>query len=374
MSRFSFLANPFFAVSLFLAGVLLGQVSAHAQQLPGEAVNIVTVDGVKLKGTFYPSAAKDAPVVIMLHGIGEGKNMKAPAWEGLAKTLQSKSYAVMAFDFRGHGDSTTIDEPKLFWSLKPNALSVRPKDPKEKETIDVKDYIKSGAAYLPVLVNDIAAVRAYLDRRSDTNKDCNTSSIIVLGAEAGATLGALWINAESYRYKFTPNPMFPTNPKLGKFDTRPEGADIIGAVFLGIQPSLEKRPVRISALLQTSCKQQGMAAAFFYGKEDPKATTLAKSLEKELRVKGSKKHDFIGVVDLDTKLTGMNLLHKDLKTDTSIVDYLDGVVADRKVERADHDFPNTNYKWKTPFGVFPARLQKGEKNLVFDDYNKFMPK
>jgi alpha-beta hydrolase superfamily lysophospholipase len=368
MSRLSIVVRSLPAVGLLLAGILLGQSRIHAQEPAPEPVNIVTADGVKLKAAFYPSAMKDAPVVIMLHGIGEGKSMKVPEWKRLAETLQKKNYAVITFDFRGHGDSTTIDEPKLFWSLKPNGF-VKSKD---KEAIDVKDYIKSGSAYLPVLVNDIAAVRSYLDRRSDTNKDCNTSSIIVIGAETGATLGAVWINAESYRYKFTPNPMFPAKLQLGKFSDRSEGTDIIGAVFLGILPSLEKRPVKVAALLRSSCREHGMAAAFFYGKDDAKGAALAKSLEKELRMK-SKRYDFIGKVELDTKLTGMKLLHKDLKTDQSIVDYLEGVVSDRKVERADRDFPNTNYRWRFPSASFPARLQKGEKNLVFDDYGKFIP-
>ncbi len=365
MSRLSFAA-------ILLACVLLGQTPGHAQQAASEAVNIVTVDGVKLKGLFYPSAGKSAPTIIMLHPIGEGKTMKAPEWKSLAESLQKAGYSVMMFDFRGHGDSTFVDDK--FWTYKPNMANVKLKDPKMKEEIDVKDYIKQGKAYLPILVNDIAAVRSYLDRRNDNNKDCNTSSIIVIGADAGATLGALWINSEWYRYKYTPDPKFPPAIELKKAANYTDcaGNDIIGAVFLTIQPDLEKRPVSITKLLQSSCKVHGMAAAFFCGEKDEKAHGFAKTLEKDLKLK-TKKHDYIGAVPLKTNLTGIKLLQKGLGTDKAIVDYLALFADDRKVEPSVRDFPNTNYRWKMPNGSLPAREKKGENNLLFMDYGTFLP-
>jgi len=204
MSRLPSAVRSLSSVALLIAGILNGPSPVQAQEPAPEPVHIMTVDGVKLKAIFYPSAMKSAPTVIMLHSIGDGKSMKAPEWKSLAESLQKAKYSVIMFDFRGHGDSTSIDDPGpkgAFWTKLPNSALVKTK---EKDTIEVKDYIKSSSvpgAYLPVLVNDIAAVRAYLDRRNDEAKDCNTSSLIVIGAEGGATLGALWINAESYRYK-----------------------------------------------------------------------------------------------------------------------------------------------------------------------------
>ena len=139
--------------------------------------------------------------------------MKVPEWKNLALSLQKAGYSVLMFDFRGHGDSTEIASPKDFWNAKANAANVRSKS---KDEIDVKDYIKQGSAYLPVLVNDIAAARAYLDRRNDNSKDCNTSSIIVIGADTGATLGAIWMNAEGYRYKYTPRGNSDHERRIGK--------------------------------------------------------------------------------------------------------------------------------------------------------------
>ena len=47
-----------------------------------------------------------------------------PEWENLAETLQKEKYSVIMFDFRGHGESTTIDDPNpkgAFWSIPINA-------------------------------------------------------------------------------------------------------------------------------------------------------------------------------------------------------------------------------------------------------------
>jgi len=376
MSRLPSAVRSLSSVALLIAGILNGPSPVRAQEPAPEPVHIMTVDGVKLKAIFYPSTMKSAPTVIMLHSIGDGKSMKAPEWKSLAESLQKAKYSVIMFDFRGHGDSTSIDDPGpkgAFWTKLPNSALVKTK---EKDTIEVKDYIKSSSvpgAYLPVLVNDIAAVRAYLDRRNDEAKDCNTSSLIVIGAEGGATLGALWINAESYRYKFTPHPMYPKNIKLGTFANSAEGNDIIGAVFLTIQPSFEKRTVSVAGLLKNACKDRGMAAAFFCGKDDAKSRDFAKTLESKLKLKG-KKHEFIGAVELNTNLTGVKLLQKSLGTDASIVKYLDSVVDDRKNERVDRDFSNSYYLWRGPGpALYLAKNMKGSKNLYFDDYNKFIP-
>ncbi|MBM3994276.1 MAG: hypothetical protein FJ303_09020 [Planctomycetes bacterium] len=366
----SFLSIRYVSWAVLVGATLLGSTSARAQDAAvAEPVNITTVDGVKLKGLFYPSAGRDAPTVIILHPINDKNGMKSPEWKNLAEALQKAKYSVMMFDFRGHGDSTSIDEANLFWSKPQNQISVKTKN---KQVIEVKDYIKQGNAYLPVLVNDIAAVRAYLERRNDTSKDCNTSNLIVIGAESGATLGALWINSEWYRYKFTPHPMFPQVLNRGTMAAKSEGVDIIAAVFLSVSPTLEKRSVKVEGLLKTACKDNGMAATFFCGSGDKSSANFAKNLESKLKVKNSNKHEFIGAVELNTDLTGMKLLQKGLKTEESIVKYLDAVVADRKVQREDREFANTFYVWRTSIGIFRARNNKTEKNLNFDDYSKFI--
>ena len=378
MSRFSCLASFLLVGGLVSTGMLLCETTATAQA-PTLQPKIATVDGVKLNATFYPSAKKNSPVVIMVHPIGEGKNSKAPEWKALAAMLQEKEFAVITFDLRGHGDSTTVD-PDVFWG-KPkeawdmaqqfNRKYVRPT--KELEIIEVKDFIKN-PAYLPALANDIAAVRAYLDRQNDMG-ECNTGSIMVVGADNGATLAALWINAEWSRFKYAPstNPMF---PKAGTLDKRAEGADIIAAVFLSIQPSLHPtiKNIKVSGLLKKACKDNGMATAFFSGKDDTKSSTLAKTLESNLKTPKSKKHEYINAYDLPTNLSGIKLLQEGLMTDKSIAKYLSTVVEDRGAEWGQRNFVDTWYMWVTPVGKaqVPAKHRKGDKNLNYDTYERFI--
>ena len=140
MSRLTLPVFIVSSISIFI-GASVCETTANAQ----ENVKILTADGVKLHGVFYASEKKNAPTVIMIHPVGEGKSSEGEDWKNLAETLQKAKYSVMMFDFRGHGESTTIEDPMLFWSQKSNVVSVRTK---EKEVIDVKDYIKAGGALL----------------------------------------------------------------------------------------------------------------------------------------------------------------------------------------------------------------------------------
>jgi dienelactone hydrolase len=376
MSRFCCVVVVLLVGGVLLAGAPLGGTVAFGQEKP-MSPKITTVDGVKLNATFYPSAKKNSPVVIMVHPIGEGKSSKSPEWKSMAEYLQSKDYAVITFDLRGHGDSTTVD-PDIFWGtlakkgdvLTPAQQWTRKnvKQSKENDVLEVKDFIKN-PMYLPALCNDIAAVRAYLDRQNDMG-DCNTGNIFVLGADNGATLAALWINSEWSRFKATPNPMFPKMPMI---DKRAEGNDITGAVFLTIQNNLDpKRTMKVSGLLKNACRDHGMGAVFIYGSEDAKAESFAKDLEKSLKAPKSKKHDFITAFPRTTNLGGVKLLQNGLKTEKEITDWFDSLVADRGVEWAQREFVNTGYILRLPTGTTPQVHRKGEKNLEFQTFEKFI--
>src|SRR5437870_4168269 len=99
------------AVLAFVFPLFLFTPAASAQaekkDKKGEKVRFDTYDGVELVGTFYPSGAGgNAPTVLMLHQIGG--NREQDGWSDLAEKLQP-SYSVLIFDFRGHGDSTSVN-------------------------------------------------------------------------------------------------------------------------------------------------------------------------------------------------------------------------------------------------------------------------
>src|SRR4051794_24073060 len=81
-----------------------------------DKVRFSTIDGVEIMGNFY-HAKPQAPVVMLLHAFESSSRTKD--WTNLAESLQKAGYAVLSFDFRGHGESTEVD-PALFWNTPAN--------------------------------------------------------------------------------------------------------------------------------------------------------------------------------------------------------------------------------------------------------------
>ncbi len=163
-----------------------------------ENITFRTVDYVDLKGTLYtPVATKKNACVLLLHNFSRkaGGNRNDDGWDTLAADLTKEGYTVLSFDFRGHGDSTTVS--KEFWDFKDlnNVPYNRPLLPRGKaiikaddypSKIDYKDFPVSGANYYLHLVDDIAAAKACLDSKVGGA----AGNTILIGAGDGATLGA----------------------------------------------------------------------------------------------------------------------------------------------------------------------------------------
>jgi hypothetical protein len=332
----------------------------------GEKVRFTSVDGVELEGVFYAGSKRSSPAILMLHALGE--DSRKSSWTSLAETLNNEGYAVLTFDFRGHGKSLTI-EPEKFWNIPRNISSV--KGAPKKETIEYKD-MKSD--YYPVLVNDIAAAKAFLDNRNDAGA-CNTSNLIIVGADTGATLGALWLNAEWQRYVFTPaNILMGIPVSIAKV---PEGKDTIAAIWLSPTSKLGSRTIRFSSLLDKAGRENATPMVFMYSEDDASAKNIAKACETGF--KGKKKDEryrFTAAVPIKGggKLTGAGLLTKSLGTDEAIVNYIKDVVEAKGKEWEERDFRKTQYVWRLPGqNPVPAKLPN-DKTLIFDTYERFLPR
>lgn len=356
---------------MLLAGVLAGIAllcgtrPATAQNGNGEAVRIPTVDGVTLHGMFYPSAKnkKDAPTIIFLHKFGDKGLQKS--YYGLAEALQA-NYSVMLFDFRGHGKSKDI-KPEEFWRQPFNAQNVRG----AKATSTTIEHSQFTTKYLPALVNDIAAVKAYLDRKND-NGDCNTSSTILIGAESGATLGAIWLNAQWSLVRMMPNP---NNPLLQPIASpNPEGKDVIACIWMSIDKSLGKgNPVSLTRTLQTPVAMQGCPTVFMYGEANTADKDLAQALVKALKKGDDKKYEFVVPYGIKgTNLRGISLAVKSLHLEKIIGGYLDTVVDKKGGEWTRRDFEKSAYMWRN--GGQAKILAPGvdSKNLMFNTYDNFI--
>jgi pimeloyl-ACP methyl ester carboxylesterase len=368
-----------FAKSFLAVTVLILLAPAIRAQGKTENIKFKTVDGVTIKGNFYPGENNNAPTVMLLHNVNE--NRKKKNWNNLAVELQKRGYAVLTFDFRGHGESTSV-EPDVFWT-KQHALNYLVPGSREKaQSIDNK----FGKGYLPALVNDIAAAKAFLDKKNDAKENCNSSRLILIGAETGATLGALWLKSEWQRYPAQLNPL--GKPLVGPFgrllaDIRKpaEGSAVINCVWLSISPTLGGRQVSLENLLYKAARDKATPMAFMYSKEDTNGKTVAKNLENKLVVQvkqGGKlvpdtKYRFTGAVPVDSgKLKGQELLQQ--KTIQGIVDYLDEAAKDRGEDWTDREFRKTAYVWY--FGPAPTQnvtaKRPDEMNLIFSSYENFL--
>ena len=367
---------PYAALSLSMLVLLPWPAQAQDK---GEKVRITTVDGVELNAVLYSckdAKIKSPPTILMLHPIGESSSKKA--WLGLAETLREKA-TVMTFDFRGHGLSTEVT-PETFWKQPFNRNPAHIKNASKaaidnKQTIEFKEFDK---AYYPALINDIAACKCFLDRLNDKG-GCNTSSFIVIGADTGAALGAVWVNSEWHRHRVIENAATLTRAP----DQRPEGMDIIACVWLSANSQLGSRTISYGATLDFPLRVKAAPMVFIYGDEDAKAKSVAAAALKFKGPKDKTKYPFTDKVEIAKagNLKGMDLLQKTLGVDQAIKGYLfggddsQGVVEAKGREWTDREFRKTQYIWRLPgspttsLGV-TAKLP-GDNNFMFETYMKY---
>jgi hypothetical protein len=310
-------------------------------------VEFVTGDFVTLKGFYYPgNRGKASPTVLLLHAPGEDSN-KAE-WVGLAKELNKKGYAVLRFDFRGHGESTSVNpgkpnpNPMLavpgFWDKKENQ-GIKGAN-KRPTVIDAKLFPKG---YLPILANDIEAAKAWLD-----TQDCDAHNLVLVGAKEGATVGALWLNAawSCYPIVTDPNKFGQKVPDIAN----PVGKSVTAAVWLSMSSQLDSRTVSVTGLLHTAAENK-TPMWFLYGPQDSKAKATAVACEKAFR-KGKKgTNSYVAQSDIKgaEKLSGSALLSPSLKTPSYIAQYLGNAAPPRKNALKSRPTPEA-YVWQFQYG------------------------
>ena len=198
---------PAFLTAIGLASLgSPGGVSAQDAKAAneGESEELTTADGVLLKARFHAANKAGvtpgaAPVVIMMYAPGPDKDMTKNNWAELATDLTKNGYNVFRFDWRGHGQSKTIQNANKFWNIPLQGETQYPNiytGPinqkyikgfnkfKLKQDLNVREF---SPGYFPVLVNDLAAVRVHLDQKNDRNT-VNTSRVILIGEGEAATI------------------------------------------------------------------------------------------------------------------------------------------------------------------------------------------
>jgi hypothetical protein len=340
MSR-SYLAGGFLCGSLSMI-LFTSPTLAQAEKDKADKVKFETGDGVELHGFFYPgSKGKDAPCVLMLHKLVKGKKEK---WDKLATAIQKKGYSVLAFDFRGHGESTSVTPQ--FWTFKHNLEGVQgyvASDP--KKTISHQDF--RNTSYYQYLVNDIAAAKLFLDRRNDAGS-CNSANLILIGEEDGANLGALWMASEFSLYRAITLP--PLQPE--KLEATPEGKDIICGIWLSMNQKVPAGKGPTTSVLNwfRDEKIKKVPMAFLFADGDSQGDAFANTAVRSLKV-GKHPEDLTAAKSIKKggKLTGTDLLIETLETEKLIEGYLDNLNSKKTPNEYDkRDVEGNSYVWRFP--------------------------
>jgi dienelactone hydrolase len=226
-----------------------------------QAVTLTTGDGAKLSARYHPGdKGGKSPAVIVLDDLAD--DARPAVCDDLARQLVKEGCTVLCFDFRGCGRSRDV-EPE-FWENTNNQQSVKGyKADGPPEAVRFADF-KPG--YLPTLVNDVAAARAYLERRNDA-RECNTGQLYVIGFGRGATLGQLWVASEWARFR--------VSGVQNKIASRPEGRDVAGCVWVGPRFALDKQAVPMFDLLKASEARRGTLVGLIHAADDAEGARFA---------------------------------------------------------------------------------------------------
>ena len=308
-------------------GLLLAPTAARAVDSTPAA--FATVDHVNLKGDFYPGL-KTKPTILLVPRVG-GKRTE-PGWVNLARALAAKQYAVLSFDWRGCGESTRV--AREFWNdPRWGAINKAGIRGREKTRISSKDF---RLTYYPWLVNDLAAAKHFLDDQNSAGA-CNSGDIVVIAAESGAALSALWIAAEWQQPPYAQSPLNPALvlPVVGG---KPVGSDVAAAVWLTIPKSVRWSSHSVGSWLTTRLRVPGtpplaakLPMALIWGKEDKAGAKAAADLSRDLgHLKTGRNNVRFGTHPLAGKARGADLLSKGLGgVDGYIEEIINSAMAER---------------------------------------------
>lgn len=216
-------------VAVLITGIafLFNAQNTLGQQAEPEVVRIETVDGLNLWGKWFQGGkGNKSDTVIMVHAYGK-ECSKGSQWEDLAKSLQKEDFSVIMFDLRGHGESAktqALQDWKKFCEERYNKLSGYILNP-NANTQEIKKDKPFQPAYYPYLINDLAAVRRFVDKKNDAN-NCNSGRIFIIAEGSICPLVMMSVSTEFLRNGVYPAVVGANAPE------HPAGKDIAGLVFL----------------------------------------------------------------------------------------------------------------------------------------------
>lgn len=235
-----------------VAATVLGGISPALGQNKKDAKieSLTTKDGVELKVTYYASTeGKNATPVVLLPDLKDSRSVV----ESLALRLQTpdkklgdkhSSFAVLAVDLRGHGDSTK----QLVNG--------------ERRTVDAAKLTREDV--VAMVQYDMEAVRKFLVDRNDEGQ-LNINRLSIVGAGLGASVAVNWAAVD-----WSAPPL-----AVGK-----QGQDVKALVLLS--PLWKNKGLTMQNALRHAGVRQEIAFCMLYGDKDRQTTADVKRIEKQL--------------------------------------------------------------------------------------------
>ena len=282
--------------------------------------------------------------------------------------LSANGFNVVQFDFRFHGQRTDV-QPAIFWNdhfNKTHVTGANRRPPPSELTF--KD-IRNPNAYYPMLVNDVMAVRTYLDLQNDSGK-VNTSSVYLIGTGDAVSVGFLYMTAEWFREREVPNvavpPLFVSTSRRIFLGSQPCGRDIAGAIWISPtrHPSMSQSTIENFTTKYPSATpmREETPMLFIHGEKDAKSKEGSKFFFEKVLVAQPKSNSRLAKLPQTfqreikgTQLAEAELLGKNLGTEEMIIKYLEEVDKERKskVQIAKRGYTKPLAVQLASFGVVP---------------------
>lgn len=202
----------------------------RASEVGAESIKYETSDGVFLRAMFYKAAPRqdkneepvkpeETPVVLLVHKRGGSQQ----DWIPFAKYLQTQGFAVLTFDFRGHGESIYVSEYYLHPKearerekkmkehdkrgervVTPGSREKRleeeegvgkrhkPKPKKVIEQIDQKSEFKNAQEFMEFAVKDLEAMKRKLIEKNNASQ-LNVRNLGIVSSEDACMLTLRWL-------------------------------------------------------------------------------------------------------------------------------------------------------------------------------------
>jgi pimeloyl-ACP methyl ester carboxylesterase len=272
-------------------------------------LKITSKDGLQQMVSYYASlAGKDSVPIILLHDQGG----KRDDFKSMAMFLQEGDMAVIVPDLRGHGGSTTLE------------------DPRTKKAVTLNNRSTGRNEITRMVQHDLEAIKSFLMKENNAGK-LNIRKLCVLGVGMGTVVAANWA-AQDWTW-----------PDVGG---QPQGKDVRGLIL--IAPVAAYKGLTVNKALETRPFKEEISFLILAGGKDPRDKTYESTLQfQRLLAKAQMPKKTVGTPsktddekpvdrlvfkELPTTLQGMKLLESKEKS-LKILETIDQWIQQTLVER-----------------------------------------